>query len=118
MTCIQGLSLSLFTLSSHAFVPHACARTYVVQAFVCLYWTDSRMIGWEGALPDNLWGPWCNCRNGIRADMDVDDHEFVLGETRKHTHTITDPHSFTDHLHSVSELACGELARSLLAVFT
>lgn len=31
-------------------------------------------------LPDNLWGPWCNCRNGIRADMDVDDHEVRLPE--------------------------------------
>lgn len=49
--------------------------TVRTQAFVALYWTDPRMVGWEGVLPDNLWGPWCNCRNGIRADMDVDDHE-------------------------------------------
>eukprot|EP00038_Savillea_parva_P015250 m.13488 g.13488 ORF g.13488 m.13488 type:complete len:401 (-) comp3049_c0_seq1:162-1364(-) len=54
-------------------------ETACVKAFVALYWTDPRMIGYnKPTLPDGLWGPYCNCRNGIRADMDCDDHEFEL----------------------------------------
>eukprot|EP00037_Helgoeca_nana_P014339 m.133888 g.133888 ORF g.133888 m.133888 type:complete len:398 (-) comp22504_c0_seq2:213-1406(-) len=54
-------------------------ETAYIKSFVALYWTDPRMIGYsKPTLPDDLWGPYCNCRNGMRADMDCDDHEFVL----------------------------------------
>lgn len=29
-------------------------------------------------LPDDLWGPFCNVRNGYANEMTIDDHEFVL----------------------------------------
>lgn len=37
------------------------------------------MVGYDKAvLPDDLWGPFCNCRNGVRADMDCDDHVSLI----------------------------------------
>ena len=32
-----------------------------VKIALMFYWTDTRMIGWEGKLPANLWGPYFDC---------------------------------------------------------
>ena len=31
--------------------------TVYAQFYVAQYWTDPRLVGWTGALPDKLWGP-------------------------------------------------------------
>lgn len=29
-----------------------------------MYWTDTRLIGWTGKLPSNLWGPYYDSAAG------------------------------------------------------
>ena len=31
---------------------------------VVMYWTDTRLIGWTGKLPSNLWGPYYDSAAG------------------------------------------------------
>eukprot|EP00040_Diaphanoeca_grandis_P005885 m.34939 g.34939 ORF g.34939 m.34939 type:complete len:419 (-) comp17058_c0_seq4:103-1359(-) len=57
-------------------------ETAYVKAFLALYWTDVRLIDWKGPLPEDLWGPFCNLRNGIAYEMEIDDHEFLLVDAK------------------------------------
>ena len=41
------------------------------------YWTDPRLQGWKGELPDNLWGPRLNLQNSL-GDLDCRQDEFSL----------------------------------------
>eukprot|EP00041_Stephanoeca_diplocostata_P038750 m.1551426 g.1551426 ORF g.1551426 m.1551426 type:complete len:358 (+) comp25265_c0_seq121:200-1273(+) len=56
------------------------AQTAYMKAYLALYWTDLRVADWEvdRPLPEDLWGPFCNVRNGYANEMTIDDHEFVL----------------------------------------
>jgi hypothetical protein len=41
------------------------------------YWTDTRLIGWQGEFPDGLWGPKLNLANSV-GNMNSWQDEFSL----------------------------------------
>lgn len=53
------------------------AGTAFVQLAVTLYWTDPRLAGWEGPLPQALWGPILVLKNQV-GDASVADEVFAL----------------------------------------
>jgi len=54
-----------FALYKVAEVDTVKSSTFVNIKLV-MYWTDSRLAGWEGALPRKLWGPIINVENALQ----------------------------------------------------
>jgi hypothetical protein len=69
--------------------------TAFYNGYVIMYWTDTRLIGWEGELPQDLWGPKLICGNG--KDMDISPFAFVLANRstgrlkRAYVYTVRQP---------------------------
>lgn len=53
------------------------ASSAFIRVAVTYYWTDPRLVGWEGPLPDSLWGPTLVLRNDTDS-LNVFDEVFAL----------------------------------------
>jgi hypothetical protein len=53
------------------------AGSAFVKVSLIAYWTDPRVKGWVGPLPEQLWGPAFNLTNGL-GDLTVTQDEFEL----------------------------------------
>ena len=49
-----------------------------INIAVTYYWTDPRLVGWEGDLPPLIWGPEFVLTNKYGTDMQVFDEVFAL----------------------------------------